>query len=87
MKTTWRTKLLQAFTETGDDFDQMICTLSEKELDEEFDPSYGFIGGKAFTAWGEKYVYFPVVYDGSEWVGYAPRNPCGEATPHQGGGK
>ena len=61
------------------------CTLTEKELLEKFDAGYGGHCGKAFTAWSERYVYFPVVYDGAEWVGRAPRDPCDEATEHVGG--
>jgi len=79
-RTTWRKKIAQ----TADD--QIIyCTLTEEELDEVFDNGYGGIEGKPFTAWSEKYVYFPIVYDGSEWVGSALRNPCNIATNHQGG--
>ena len=77
--TSWREKL--------DTFDDEIieCTLTADQLDYEFDDGFGGSCGHSFTAWSEKYVYFPVVYDGSEWVGRAPRNPCDEATPHQGG--
>lgn len=70
--------------EAGDD-KIIACTLTEEELLEEFHTGYGSIEGKAFTAWGEKYVYFPICYDGAEWVGKAPRNPCNEATEHMGG--
>ena len=38
-----------------------------------------------FTAWTETRVFFPIVYDGSEWCGSAPRHPCNEAMEHQGG--
>jgi len=68
----------------GDDV-IIACTLSEDELKVRFDDSYGTSHGKPFTAWSENYVYFPVVYDGAEWVGRAPRNPCDEATGHHGG--
>jgi len=61
------------------------CTLTENEMTVKFDAGYGGSEGKAFTAWSDKYVYFPVVYDGAEWVGRAPRNPCDEATSHVGG--
>lgn len=61
------------------------CTLTEDELRKEFNEGYGMHEGEAFTAWGEKYVYFPIVYDGAEWVGKAPRNPSDEATEHMGG--
>ena len=61
-------------------------TLSETELDVEFHDGHVGTESKAFTAWREKYVYFPVCYDGAEWVGRARRNPCDEATKHMGGG-
>lgn len=63
----------------------LACTLTNEELLFRFDNGYGGSEGKPFTAWSEDYVYFPVVYDGAEWVGRAPRNPSNEATPHQGG--
>lgn len=84
-KTTWRALLKEAFAETGDDFSKMVSTMTEEHLDARFDCGFGCAEGCAFTAWGDKYVYFPVVYDGAEWVGRAPRNPCDEATEHQGG--
>ena len=69
------------------DGDSLIsCTLTEKELIRNFNNGYGGSEGEPFTAWSEKYVYFPVVYDGAEWVGRAPRNPSDEATKHVGGG-
>lgn len=64
----------------------IACTLTDEELLIQFDVGFGFIEGIPFTAWSERYVYFPIVYDGAEWVGRAPRNPCDEATEHQGGG-
>jgi hypothetical protein len=70
--------------EAGDD-KIIACTLTDEELLTEFDEGYGCHNGKEFTAWGEKYVYFPIVYDGAEWVDKAPRNPCDEATNHMGG--
>ncbi len=63
----------------------VACTLTEEQLDQKFDDGYGGSEGMPFTLWTENYVYFPVVYDGAEWVGCAPRNPCSEATEHQGG--
>jgi hypothetical protein len=67
----------------GDKID--FCTLSNEELLEEFDPGYGGSEGKSFTAWSKKWVYFPVVYDGAEWVERVPRDPCKIATEHVGG--
>ena len=62
------------------------CTLTEDEQLSEFHAGYGLHEGVPFTAWSEDYVYFPVGYDGCEWVGRAPRNPCDKVTKHQGGG-
>lgn len=56
------------------------------DLHKEFYAGYGVFGGEPFTAWSHERVYFPVGYDGSEWVGSAPRNPCDEVMHHQGGG-
>lgn len=82
---SWHDMLKESFAESGDDFSKMVCTLSEERLHRKFHSGFGSHEGDPFTAWGEKYVYFPVVYDGSEWVGRAPRNPCDEATEHVGG--
>ena len=78
---TWR-KLIKEALPDGEEL--MACTLSEVELDIEFDADY-VGGGRPFTAWSENYVYFPSCYDGHEWVGRVPRNPCGIATKSQGG--
>jgi len=58
----------------------------EEELDRTIDASYGTAEAAPFTAWTEKNVYFPVEYDGCEWVTCVPRNPCDQATSHVGGG-
>ena len=79
--TTWR-ELIQA-VQAGP---LVACTLSEAELDEEFEGGLGSVLGKAFTAWTETWVLFPVVYDGAQWVGCVPRNPCDQVTRPQGGG-
>jgi len=72
----WKEILQEEFNVRGDDFTKMQTTLTDAELIEEFNDGYGGSKGAYFTAWGEKFVYFPVVYDGAEWVGSAPRNPC-----------
>lgn len=78
---TWRELINDAL-----DGDVLIHnTLTEEEMDVDFADGYGMSEGKPFTAWSETRVYFPVVYDGAEWVGSAPRNPCGEACRHFGG--
>jgi len=83
--TTWKKELEREFKENGDDFSKMITTLTEEELLTVFDNDFGGTNGVPFTAWGEKFVYFPICYDGAEWVGSAPRNPCKIKLEHQGG--
>lgn len=83
--TNWRNMILEEILDTeGPDAKMIACTLTDEQLGEEFDASYGIERGAPFTAWTENRVYFPVCYDGSEWVGSAPRHPCDEATTHQG---
>jgi hypothetical protein len=84
--TTWRELITSSMSETGETFaDVAATTLSEDELDRRFNSGFGGSEGVSFTLWTKGRVYFPVVYDGSEWVGSVPRDPCDEATPHQGG--
>lgn len=84
--TTWRKSILDAMEANGESWGQVeSCTLTDAELDVEFDSDYGGSNGKPFTLWTDNRVYFPVVYDGAEWVGSVPRNPDGTATEHQGG--
>jgi len=80
---TWRELILEAIELNNDRF--VSWTLTDEQADAEFDDEYGLEEGAPFTAWGDEYVYFPVCYDGSEWVGCAPRNPCDRALSHQGG--
>lgn len=82
---TWENMLREAFEVTGDDFEKIVTTLNDDDMAANFDEDFGGSEGKPFTAWGENYVYFPVVYDGAEWVGFAPRNPCDIETDHWGG--
>lgn len=84
--TCWREMIVEAMGEAGETMDDMVATtLTDAEMDAEFDRGFGGSEGCAFTLWTANRVYFPVVYDGSEWVGSVPRNPCPEATEHQGG--
>lgn len=83
--TSWYEELKVAMEDDGEDFRDMICTLSEEELKRKFYDGYGREEGASFTAWGKKWVYFPISYDGSESVGRAPRNPCDISMHHQGG--
>lgn len=84
--TTWRKLIAQEMENHSETFDDVIsCTLSDDELDAEFDDSYGLVEGTPFTLWTHKSVYFPVCYDGSEWASRVSRSPDGKATDHQGG--
>ena len=79
--TSWRKELHEVL-----DGDKLIFnTLSNQEMDIKFDEGYGCTEGLPFTAWSETRVYFPVCYDGSEWVGSVARHPCDTKTHHQGG--
>jgi hypothetical protein len=82
---SWREKLVEACNESGDRFDDLEMTLTDEQLDQKFDAGYGVPDGCGFTAWSDKYVYFPACYDGSEWVDWVPRNPCNIITNHVGG--
>ena len=85
--TTWRKEismLLQGFGLTWDDV--IACTLTEAQLDAEFDKGFGCTEGDPFTLWTEAWVLFPRCYDGAEGVASVPRNPCDHAQPHIGGG-
>jgi hypothetical protein len=86
MKTTWRKILVDAMEETNESFaDIESSTLTEAELDTEFDNGYGLSEGAPFTVWTKNHVYFPAVYDGAEWAASVSRNPNGHATNHIGG--
>lgn len=85
MKTSWYKLLQIAANEHGEKIDNIMHTMTEEELHKEFDDGYGRANGAPFTAWGPAWVYFPIVYDGAEWVGSAPRNPCDIKLEHQGG--
>lgn len=83
MNTTWRELLLKDMASNMGQC-EYECTLSSDDLDIAFDDGVGCEEGAPFTAWSADYVYFPVVYDGHEWVGSVPRNPNGVSTWHQG---
>lgn len=84
--TTWRKEIGEEMEHQNETWGDVVgTTLTDEEMDQEFDDGFGGAEGVGFTLWTEKRVYFPVVYDGSEWVGSVPRNPCDEETQHQGG--
>lgn len=79
-------KLIEELLDDEKDTDVIIhSTLTDNRMNAEFDGSYGGSCGEPFTAWSNDWVYFPVVYDGAEWVGRVPRDPCDIASNHVGG--
>jgi len=84
---TWRNLLTDALRKRGETLTDLVsCTLTEDELTSEFDSGFGDVNGKPFTAWTAATVYFPLCFDGREWVGSVSRHPDGRPTTHQGGG-
>jgi hypothetical protein len=83
---SWRDLISRVVVRNNDSWEGAICTLTEEELDIQFDSGYGGVNGEPFTMWTNEYVYFPICYDGAEWCGSAPRNPTVEKLSHQGGG-
>ncbi len=85
-KSTWRELIAAEMGRRSESFADVVqSTLSEADLDERFDSGYGGSEGAPFTVWTANRVYFPAVYDGSEWAASVPRNPCNDATAHVGG--
>ena len=81
---TWYNLIKKAADDHGEKI--IECTLTTEELHRNFDAGFGSEEGSYFTAWSDSWVYFPICYDGAEWCGSAPRNPCDIAMKHQGGG-
>lgn len=85
--TCWKTLIKEALAYAGECWDDVVSTtLSEEGLLRRFDDNFGCEEGEPFTLWTSSRVYFPVVYDGAEWVSSVPRYPNGEKTKHVGGG-
>lgn len=85
--TTWKKQLEMRMAKHGETLKDIEAnTMTRKEMNEEFDNGYGGKEGIPFTVWTKQSVYFPICYDGAEWVGRVARHPDGQATEHQGGG-
>lgn len=85
--TNWKTQLdktLQMHNESWKNVE--ANTMTAADMEKMFDDGYGGTEGCPFTVWTKNSVYFPICYDGAEWVGRVSRNPDGKATDHQGGG-
>lgn len=85
MSTTWRIEFDQARKDAGDASAVVALAPNGEAFDVEFDEDYGGPEGAPVLAWTEDRVYFPVVYDGAEWMGSAPRNPTTDGQRHVGG--
>jgi hypothetical protein len=84
--TNWRTFLIKELKDNNETFDDIESnTMTSHDMDKMFYSGYGSANGCQFTVWTKKRVYFPVVYDGSEWIGSVSRHPDGNPTKHQGG--
>ena len=77
---------MESWAEMLTEFQDKIiaCTLTDEEMARKFDTGYGDPEGLPFTAWSEDWVYFPGVYDGSEWIARAPRKICDHSCRHVG---
>jgi hypothetical protein len=85
-KTSWYKLISEELEEQSETWDSVVAhTFKGDEMARLFDDGYGGSEGVPFTLWTVSRVYFPVVYDGAEWVKSVPRNPCAEATAHVGG--
>ena len=83
--TNWKALITFEMEMEDESWDDVVsCTLTEEGLYEAFDNGFGREEGKPFTLWTKKRVYFPVCYDGKEWVSSVSRNPDGIPTEHVG---
>ena len=81
--TTWRAEFAKA--RGGDSSDVVDVAPYDAILDVTFDAGWGGAEGPPVLIWTKQRVYFPVVYDGSEWLGSAPRFPVPNGQAHVGG--
>ena len=86
MMTNWKELIQEEMKNHNETFEDVVeCTLTEEGLQLSFNDGFGGSEGTPFTLWTTHRVYFPVVYDGAEWVGSVSRNPDGKPTSHLGG--
>jgi len=79
--TTWRKLIINEMKNNDDLWDNIVGMVPENTgsnvgwYNTEFCDGYGTVEGESFVVWTVNWVYFAVVYDGSEWVGSVPRSP------------
>ena len=85
----WKQKIETEMEKRGDTWDHIEAAIpseDSKKYEETFYAGYGSPEGEPFIVWTERYVYFPICYDGAEWVESVPRNPMyGYKPEHYGG--
>jgi len=83
----WKGMLNDMIKENHESWEDIVSnTMTEDEMMKNFDSGFGETEGIPFTVWTKNSVYFPVCYDGAEWVGSVSRHPDGKPTFHHGGG-
>lgn len=83
--TTWLILLDEAMTNANDAGPVLEYAPDAGAFDKQFYAGYGAPEGPEVLAWTPTRVYFPVVYDGAEWLGSAPRDPDSVGQAHVGG--
>ncbi len=84
MVTNWKNLLLEELKRRGESFEDIVSnTMTDEDMEREFYSGYGDVNGCAFTVWTKNTVYFPLEYDGAEFVGSVSRKPDGKPTKHQ----
>lgn len=82
---TWHDLISEAMECRGEDWGDVVAhTFTDGQQHVRFDSSWGSPEGCPFTVWTQKWVYFPVCYDGEESVSSAPRDPCDHKCGHVG---
>lgn len=85
--TTWKEKIQIEMDLYGESLSDIVSsTISEDEMNKEFNNSYGLIKGTPFTVRTANRIYFPAGYDGAEWCVSVSRNQGGKPISHIGGG-
>jgi hypothetical protein len=85
--TNWKELIEEEMKVQEETFEDVVeSTLTDEDLIKSFDSGYGGTEGIPFTLWTTNRVYFPICYDGAEWVESVSRNPDGNPTRHFGGG-
>ena len=83
--TTWGNLIRGAILEADDHTPLVHIAPDDSVLSVKFGASFYSDPGPSFCAWTDARVYFPLIYDGRQSIGSAPRNPSDTPLDHQGG--